>query len=77
MFSAARVFSFTAGTLGMLGGVLGSLFIIGMGMPVAVGFLLVLAVGALFGIVTRSSPFGLCSKAWTSISTCSPRSRWR
>src|SRR5215813_13817603 len=27
MFSASRVFSFTAGTLGMLGGVLGSLFI--------------------------------------------------
>src|SRR5207248_6692921 len=53
MFSASRVFSFTAGTLGMLGSVLGSLFIIGMGMPVAVGFLLVLAVGALFGIVTE------------------------
>jgi len=27
MYSASRVFSFTAGTLGMLGGVLGSLFI--------------------------------------------------
>ena len=27
MFSASRVFSFTAGTLGMLGGVLGALFI--------------------------------------------------
>jgi branched-chain amino acid transport system permease protein len=53
MFSASRVFSFTAGTLGMLGGVLGSLFIVRMGMPVAVGFLLVLAVGVLFGIVTE------------------------
>src|SRR5207342_222660 len=53
MFSASRVFSFTAGTLGMLGGVLGSLFILRMGMPVVVGFLLVLAVGALFGIVTE------------------------
>jgi branched-chain amino acid transport system permease protein len=53
MFSASRVFSFTAGTLGMLGGVLGSLFIVRMGMPVVVGFLLVLAVGALFGIVTE------------------------
>src|SRR5256884_7089261 len=53
MFSASRVFSFTAGTLGMLGGVLGSLFIIGMGMPVAVGFLLVLAVGALLGVITE------------------------
>jgi branched-chain amino acid transport system permease protein len=53
MFSASRVFSFTAGTLGMLGGVLGSLFIVRMGMPVVVGFLLVLAVGVLFGIVTE------------------------
>src|ERR1700726_3868411 len=53
MFNASRVFSFTAGTLGMLGGVLGSLFIVRMGMPVVVGFLLVLAVGALFGIVTE------------------------
>ena len=35
MFSASRVFSFTAGTLGMLGGVLGSLFILRMGMPMA------------------------------------------
>src|ERR1041385_3781133 len=53
MFSASRVFSFTAGTLGMLGGVLGSLFIARMGMPVAVGFLLALAGGALIGIVTE------------------------
>jgi branched-chain amino acid transport system permease protein len=53
MFSASRVFSFTAGTLGMLGGVLGSLFIAGMGMPVAVGLLLALAGGAILGIVTE------------------------
>jgi branched-chain amino acid transport system permease protein len=53
MFSASRVFSFTAGTLGMLGGVLGSLFIASMGMPIAVGLLLVLAAGAIFGIVTE------------------------
>src|ERR1700757_651475 len=53
MFSASRVFSFTAGTLGMLGGVLGSLFIASYGLPVAVGFLVVLAVGAVFGIVTE------------------------
>src|SRR5580704_11540031 len=52
MFSASRVFSFTAGTLGMLGGVLGSLFI-RMGMPVALGLPLVLAGGALLGIVTE------------------------
>jgi branched-chain amino acid transport system permease protein len=53
MFSASRVFSFTAGTLGMLGGVLGSLFIARLGMPVAVGFVLTLAVCALLGIVTE------------------------
>src|ERR1700761_7829970 len=53
MFSASRVFSFTAGTLGMLGGVLGSLFIGPWGMPVLVGFFFVLAAGALFGIVTE------------------------
>jgi branched-chain amino acid transport system permease protein len=52
MFSASRVFSFTAGTLGMLGGVLGSLFIAQMGVPLVAGFLLVLATGALFGIIT-------------------------
>src|SRR5450755_2534990 len=53
MFSASRVFSFTAGTLGMLGGVLGSLFIARLGMPVAVGFLLALAGGVVLGIVTE------------------------
>src|SRR6516225_1474704 len=53
MFSASRVFSFTAGTLGMLGGVLGSLFIARMGMPLVPGFLLVLVGGALIGIVTE------------------------
>ena len=53
MFSASRVFSFTAGTLGMLGGVLGSLFIARLGLPVPVGFLLALAGGAVLGIVTE------------------------
>jgi branched-chain amino acid transport system permease protein len=53
MFSASRMFSFTAGTLGMLGGVLGSLFIAHVGMPVAVGFPLVLAGGVVLGIVTE------------------------
>jgi branched-chain amino acid transport system permease protein len=53
MFSASRVFSFTAGTLGMLGGVLGALFIARMGMPVAIGFLVVLAGGAALGLVTE------------------------
>jgi branched-chain amino acid transport system permease protein len=53
MFSASRVFSFTAGTLGMLGGVLGALFIAQMGLPLVAGFLLVLAAGAVFGIITE------------------------
>jgi branched-chain amino acid transport system permease protein len=53
MFSASRVFSFTAGTLGMAGGILGSLFILKMGLPVWAGFFLALAGGALLGIVTE------------------------
>ena len=53
MYSASRVFSFTAGTLGMVGGVLGSLFISRMGMPAIAGFLLALAGGALLGLVTE------------------------
>src|SRR6516225_10480973 len=53
MFSASRVFSFTAGTLGMLGGVLGALFIARLGLPLVVGFLLVLAAGAIFGVITE------------------------
>jgi branched-chain amino acid transport system permease protein len=53
MFSASRVFSFTAGTLGMLGGVLGALFIAQLGLPLIAGFVLVLAVGALFGVITE------------------------
>jgi branched-chain amino acid transport system permease protein len=53
MFSASRVFSFTAGALGMLGGVLGALFIARMGLPVALGLVLVLVGGALLGIVTE------------------------
>ena len=53
MFSASRVFSFTAGMLGMLGGVLGALFIARLGIPLVVGFLLVLAAGAIFGVITE------------------------
>src|SRR5205814_2827008 len=53
MFSASRVFSFTAGMLGMLGGVLGALFISKMGIPVIVGFAAVLACGAVLGVVTE------------------------
>jgi branched-chain amino acid transport system permease protein len=53
MFSASRVFSFTAGTLGMLGGVLGSLFITHIGMTLVVGFILVLFGGIVLGILTE------------------------
>src|SRR4029077_18293426 len=41
------------GMLGMLGGVLGALFIARMGMPAIVGFVLVLACGAALGLVTE------------------------
>ena len=53
MFSASRVFSFTAGSVGMLGGVFGAIFIGKLGMPVLVGFLITLALGALLGVITE------------------------
>lgn len=53
MFSASRVFSFTAGMLGMLGGVLGALFIHKWGMNAVLGFAAVLACGAVLGLVTE------------------------
>src|SRR6185436_7571402 len=53
MFSASRVFSFTAGMLGMLGGVLGALFINKMGMNAILAFVLVLGCGAVLGLVTE------------------------
>ena len=53
MFSASRVFSFTAGALGMLGGVLGALFIDRLGIPVALGFPLALLGGVALGIITE------------------------
>ncbi len=53
MFSASRVFSFTAGMLGMLGGVLGAFFILKLGLPAIVGLVLGLACGAAIGIVTE------------------------
>src|ERR1700737_3577771 len=53
MFSASRVFSFTAGMLGMLGGVLGALFVAKLGLQALVGFVLVLACGAVLGLVTE------------------------
>jgi branched-chain amino acid transport system permease protein len=53
MFSASRVFSFTSGMLGMLGGVLGALFITKFGLPVIAGLGLVLVCGAAIGVVTE------------------------
>src|ERR1700676_874455 len=53
MFSASGVFSFTSGMLGMLGGVLGSLFITKFGLPVVVGLVLVLVCGAAIGVITE------------------------
>jgi branched-chain amino acid transport system permease protein len=53
MFSTSRVMSFTAGQLGMLGGVFGSLFILWLGLPVIPGLLATLAVCALIGVVTE------------------------
>src|SRR5216684_3775411 len=53
MFSVSPVFSFTAGMLGMLGGVLGALFIAKWGLPSIVGLVLVLACGAVLGVVTE------------------------
>jgi branched-chain amino acid transport system permease protein len=53
MFTASRVFSFTSGALGMLGGVFGALFINRLGLPVIVGFVLTLAAGAVVGMLTE------------------------
>jgi branched-chain amino acid transport system permease protein len=53
MFSTSRVMSFTAGQLGMLGGVLGSLFMVRLGLPSLVGLALTLVCCALIGLVTE------------------------
>lgn len=53
MFSASRVFSFTAGQLGMLGGVLGALFIGRLGLPPVLGFVVTLAACAAMGVITE------------------------
>jgi branched-chain amino acid transport system permease protein len=53
MFATSRVMSFTAGQLGMLGGVFGSLFVLRLGMPMGVGLVVTLAACALIGVVTE------------------------
>jgi branched-chain amino acid transport system permease protein len=53
MFLTSRVMSFTAGQLGMLGGVFGSLFVLRLGLPLVAGFLLMLVCCAIVGLVTE------------------------
>ncbi len=53
MYSASRVMSFTAGQLGMLGGVLGALFVLRLGMPTILGFAATLLVCAVVGVITE------------------------
>jgi branched-chain amino acid transport system permease protein len=53
MFSTSRVMSFTAGQVGMLGGVFGSMFILRFGLPPLLGLVLTLASCALVGVVTE------------------------
>ncbi len=53
MFSASRVMSFTSGQLGMLGGVLGTLCINRLGLPIVPGFVLAMVGCAAIGVVTE------------------------
>ena len=53
MFASSRVMSFTAGQLGMLGGVFGSLFALRLGLPILPALVLTLACCALIGVVTE------------------------
>ncbi|HEY4375195.1 MAG TPA: branched-chain amino acid ABC transporter permease [Burkholderiales bacterium] len=53
MFATSRVMSFTAGQLGMLGGVFGSLFMLRWGLHLVVALPLVLLACALVGVVTE------------------------
>lgn len=53
MFSTSRVMSFTAGQLGMLGGVFGSMFMLRMGLSAPIALVLTLALCALVGVVTE------------------------
>jgi branched-chain amino acid transport system permease protein len=53
MFMTSRVMSFTAGQLGMVGGVLGSLFALRLGLPVPLALMATLLCAALIGVVTE------------------------
>ncbi|ALM85480.1 branched-chain amino acid ABC transporter permease [Bordetella sp. N] len=53
MFATSRVMSFTAGQLGMLGGVLGSLFMLKLGLPAWLAFIATLLGCGVVGLVTE------------------------
>jgi len=53
MFSASRVISFTAGQVGMLGGVFGAWFILRLHLPIVAGFPLTLVACAGIGVLTE------------------------
>ncbi len=53
MFSASRVMSFTAGQVGMLGGVFGAWFILRLHLPIVAGFPLTLLTCAGIGVLTE------------------------
>src|SRR6202790_4773630 len=53
MFATSRVMSFTAGQLGMLGGVFGSLLMLRLGLPLVLGLPLTLLICAMVGVVTE------------------------
>jgi len=53
MFSTSRVMSFTAGQLGMLGGVLGSMFMLRLGLPLVLGLAATLTCCAVVGVLTE------------------------
>ena len=53
MYSTSKVLSVTTGHLCMLGGVFGAWFIAGLSLPIPVGLVGAIAVGALFGWITE------------------------
>src|SRR6202022_4942519 len=53
MFATSRVMSFTAGQLGMLGGVFGSLLMLRLGLPLVLGLPLTLLICAMIGVLTE------------------------
>jgi branched-chain amino acid transport system permease protein len=53
MFAASRVMSFTAGQLGMLGGVLGAMFMTRLGLPAILALIATLACCAAIGVLTE------------------------